>query len=214
MKKATDQQPNMPLSAEAFLRRYRWLVLATWILPVIMGAAFHFFLGLVRFDFIFQTLFAGFSGPFIVVFMVVATIILNRRTREIVELVDEFPRHPEVEDKIRFAARRLIEVHIALFVLNSVVGPQTILLSQYFLYGDTQSPIDWFYVITGMLPPMLLIALPVFFLSTDTLGLYLAPRGIMLDLASLRTKYAVLGLVSPVLVDLTLLLYFHIRHKQ
>lgn len=207
----TKSLPDNSLRGEAFRKRYRWLVLATWTLPVLIGTTFEIFMGLVRAEEVFLTIFAGFTGPFVLLFLIFATVALDRRARRIIGLVAELPHRSAAATEIKVAVHNLVAIHVGLFLFFCIVGPQTTLLTDYFLYPDSYSPTSSFNLLIGMLPPILLIALPLFFLVTDTLGRFLAPRGVMFDLAPLRLKFVILGLVTPALVDMTLLLYFYDR---
>jgi PAS domain S-box-containing protein len=65
------------------------------------------------------------------------------------------------------------------------------------------------YVTT--LPTILIILFPFFFYLYDLLGSYLAPRGAVLNAMPIRMKVMVLGMVTPLLIDMVLILYFEDR---
>jgi PAS domain S-box-containing protein len=63
----------------------------------------------------------------------------------------------------------------------------------------------------GLIPVVLITSFPIFFHFIDSLGRYLAPRGIVVTAVPLWVKITMLGVVTPMLVDSLLIGYFYNR---
>ena len=60
----------------------------------------------------------------------------------------------------------------------------------------------------GLVPVVLITSFPIFFFLVDSLGRYLAPRGVTVVAFPLRTKIIMLGVVTPLLIDSLLIAYY------
>jgi PAS domain-containing protein len=60
----------------------------------------------------------------------------------------------------------------------------------------------------GLVPVVLVAVFTIYFIFTDRVGLFLAPRGIQSLMIPLGTKLSMLGIVTPLLVDTMLVGYF------
>ena len=104
--------------------------------------------------------------------------------------------------------KRLPFYYFGILFLYFSAGLYTTLYSLSTLHGFSYDTEKYLIGLLGIISGGLVTALPIFFYLSDTLGKYLAPRGIQISVAPIKLKLAVLGLFVPVLIDTLLIMYF------
>lgn len=198
------------IDAATFRRRYRLIALASWLLPPLCGIAAMMFFDIYTLEELVFVL-SNIAGLYSLGFTAAAVWSLDRRAAALVARVAAWEAGADTGSDIESMASSLFRWHLFLFVMFALFGPTSAELSLVLLRGGQFSAGNFLYGMVAGIPPLLIVALPIFFLLTDTMGAYLAPRGVRMTLVPMRIKILALGLATPALVDMTMLLYFRDR---
>ncbi|MDH5180733.1 MAG: ATP-binding protein [Gammaproteobacteria bacterium] len=195
------------LSPEKEFRRRMWTInMVTLALPPLTGIFMLSFVGV----FPFPQVFYPFTDYALIVVLSAATLgffLTKRFLSDVVTLANDPARHLNTRKRLRL----LPLFYFSLLFLYFAVGLVSTLYSLSTLHGYNYPPQKYVTSFLGVIPGGLITALPIFFYLTDTLGRYLAPKGIQESVAPIRLKLIVLGLFVPVLIDTLLLMYFYDR---
>ena len=182
---------------------------ATWVtlvLPPITGIFMLSFVGVFPFP---EVIYPFFDYAAIVVLCAtVAGVLITRRLIGDVERLISSPDDP-VDYKKRL--KKLPLHYFSILFVYFAVGLVSTLYSLSTLHGFDYNLQKYIISFLGVIPGGLITALPIFFYITDSLGSYLAPRGIHITVAPIKLKLVVLGLFVPVLIDTLLIMYFYDR---
>lgn len=198
---------NHELHSEAVLRRKMKLILwVTLVLPPFTGISLLSFVGVFPFP---EVMYPFTDYALVVVSGATALGIFLEKsfTASIIKLAD----NRSLQDSYRKNLKLLPLAYFSLLFLYFALGLLTTLYSLSALHGFNYAPEKYLVSVLGVIPGALITALPIFFYLTDTLGNYLAPRGVLIMVAPIRTKLLVLGLFVPVLIDTLLIMYYHDR---
>ncbi|MDJ1018177.1 MAG: ATP-binding protein, partial [Paracoccaceae bacterium] len=196
------------LAPQGLRRRLYALALASVIVPPVAGNAILLFAEVFPFpDWIW--LFTDAGGLVMVVFVIIALSVVPPIYRLVVGLPE---REPEDAARIIGNLRVLAPWGLLGFVVvYSVVGLYSADLALQRL-GLVLQPISEVPLLAlSPVPVAIITAFPIYFVFSDTLGRYLAPRGVVATLLPLRFRLIVLGTATPFFVDSFLVGYFYSR---
>lgn len=205
-----SKMQRIVLSANQFRTRVRGIALATWLVSPLIGVGMLSFLGIYGFG---ELIFAltNISMAYWILFATLSIWLLDKRAASLVAALESQGTEYRYSAEPDRAVMRIVRDFLVLFALFCLLAPLSVEISM-FVFAD--HPVMFSHYLQGMagiVPVMLIVAFPAFFFLIDALGAYAAPCGVRVNLFSLRTRIMVVGLVTPVLIDLTLLLYFYDR---
>lgn len=192
---------------EADFKHRMWIV--TWvtlILPPVTGIFMLSFVGVFPFPEVFYP-FTNYAAIVIALATILAIRINIKFTRNIIQLANT----PETLAQYQSHLKKMPFYYFSLLFIYFAVGLVSTLYSLSTIYGFNYPLNKYFFSFLGIIPGGLITALPIFFYLSDTLGKYLAPRGVHISIAPIKLKIMVLGLFVPVLIDTLLIMYFYDR---
>ena len=203
-----DEKEPPVLSSQQLRKRLYALSLASVFVPPIAGNAILLFAEVFPFpDFIW--LFTDAGGLVMLVFVGLALSVVPWLHRLIIELPDR-----DREDATRVLRKLRLWSPWALLgfvVVYSVVGLYSADLALQRLGLELQTIREVPLLAFSPVPVAIITAFPIYFVFCDTLGRYLAPRGVVRSLLPLRFRLMVLGTATPFFIDSFLLGYFYVR---
>ena len=204
--------PLSDISAIAFRRKFRQLVLLAWIVPPVFGMAFLLFLGIFTPAQIVATLVTPLQPLFIIANLSLALWALGRWVEPVAQYLEEkrTVSHERVLDRVR----RFSLLFWSLFLGYLMLAPATVILSLEHYTSYVAQPEDWFRVHLTALIVSIVVGLPIFFKFYDLFGRTLAGIPIKRPTLTIRTKVFMIGALIPLLIDTTLVQYFWSRTGQ
>lgn len=205
---SSNNQDNSHIySEEAHYRQSIWIVAwVTLLLPPLTGIFMLSFVGVFPFPEVFYP-FTDYAA----IVMLFSIIIGTRITKIFIRHTLQMANSVEIAEKYRKHLKKLPLYYFSVLFLYFMIGLFATLYSLSTLHGHDYPVSKYLISFLGVIPGGLITALPIFFYLTDSLGRYLAPRGISISVAPMRLKLIVLGLFVPVLIDTLLIMYFYDR---
>lgn len=197
-----------PLSDDELKHSIYIAVLTGLFLPPFAGGTF---MGIVGFypipDYFY--VFTSYTGLYIFVMLLMALSLVPRFYRYIVALPQA--DHKEAQLRASHTFTLLPWYLIVSLMLYSMGGTITVAFSLENMGYPAYTLQRFLYDIFGIIPPVLITAFPIFFFFVDRLGRYLGPHGICVTAVPLWVKLLMLGIVTPLLIDTSLLGYYYNR---
>ena len=203
----TKSQSDLYDRKELEFRRRIWLV--TWIsliLPPVTGILMLSFVGVFPFPQVLYP-FLDYAAAVVAIVTIFSIVMVKRF---IANTIDKSRQH-EFSVPFQDHLRKLPYSYFSMLFLYFALGLFSTLYSLSTLHGYNYPLQKYLLSFLGVIPGGLITALPIFFFLTDTLGNYLAPRGVRISVAPIKLKLIVLGLFVPVLIDTLLIMYYHDR---
>ena len=202
---ASDSIGSRTLS-DAQLRRSVWVsALMALLLPPFIGGTLMGFAGYYPLP-EFYLVFVSFTGAYVAM-VVGGSLLYARRFASRLIRLGQLDGE-ELQQKTRRLFARLPWTLLCFLTLYSMVGAFSADLSLQRLGHRQYTPSDHLNNQIGLVPVVLITALPIFFYFTDRLGRYFGPRGVHAVIVPLSAKFALLGIVTPLLIDSVLVGYF------
>lgn len=196
---------HVQMSTGEFLRRFRTVLAAVWLLPMAVSL---FFVATVNNCTLTNVLL---SAPTLLVLFTVVTMVIGCYALD--DYMKSAVRLSNARDRASLAdAERKVSrfpfLFGAVFCLYAVLSPIVATLNLSMVgYGPVTISVLQFALICA-LPTTALIALTALYVFSDLVGRYFGPRGLRTHFLSLRIKVMTLGIVMPLIVDTVLVLYF------
>jgi len=197
------------LTAESFLRRYRLLIVLTWVVPTIFGISFLIFIGAFSADQIRTMAERSGMGLVALITPLFALWYFNRFARPIVDYI----RSPSPErGAVAIARVRRFTWHYWLiFIATIAVRPTMVLLSAERYLGIETVPLDWLRMHLMVIIIAILIGLPFFLRIFDLFGRVLGAEIGRPPYLTIKTKVFLIGALVPLLIDTMLVQYYWAR---
>ena len=202
------QQIDSTRFRKRFLLAFSIAMLA---IPTI-GAAIEIFLGVYSLDEILYAV-ADYTIFYIIAVYALGVYGLHRlllyHTSKLEQALDK--NNQEAAERVAKQLSQLCLYSLVYVLLYSQGGPFSVnylIINESLRAFDTQKQI-LSYVTT--LPTILITLFPFFLYLYELLGTYLAPKGVVINAIPIRVKIFVLGMVTPLLIDMMLILYFEDR---
>ena len=189
-----------------FKRRILIVTWVTLVLPPVTGIFMLSFVGVFPFPEVFYP-FTDYGALVLIISTLIALIIKRQFVNSILRLGNS----PKTSKLYTKHLKRLPIYYFGILFLYFAVGLVSTLYSLSTLYGFNYPGEKYIVSFLGVIPGGLITALPIFFYLSDTLGKYLAPRGVHISIAPIKLKIIVLGLFIPVLIDTLLIMYYYDR---
>ena len=207
---ASTRVPKPYSERELLLSLYQ-LAIMTVLLPPFLGGSAMVLAGFYPFP-EFYSIFFDFPALFLGLVLALALWAVPRLHRRLIDIADQ-SRSGSPKDAVR-ALRRGAGWLIAGVTAYTLVGVLSADLSlKRNGYADFQ-PFDHMLSQLGLVPVVLLCAFPILTFYFDRLSLFLAPREVGLGAFPISMRLFLLGILSPLLVDLMLLAYFYNEYGQ
>jgi PAS domain S-box-containing protein len=189
------------------MRRSIYLsVLLALLLPPFLGGSI---MGLVGFYPLpeFYLVFFSYSGVYVLAILISVLALVPRVYRFIVNLTQQKPaRAAMIAQRVFTRMPWYLLLFITLYstggVLSADFSLESIGVRNYTLR-------EHIYNLFGLVPVVLITAVPIFFYFIDRLGRYLGPRSIAAIATPFWAKLLMLGLLTPLLIDSLLLGYYY-----
>lgn len=207
-----DPQPLLkPLSAAAFSRRFRLLILLAWNLPPVVGLGFLFYIQMFTTEQMVGILSSPLQFIFIIGWILISLGYFTWFARPVVAyLGDDAPD----EKTVRLYRRRLRQFPLhfwTLFLIYLLMAPSSVILSGEWYTDFRATSLDWFRIHLVALIVSIIVGLPIFFRALDLFGLTLKSVRLEKPLVSIKVKVLLLGALMPLLVDTMIVQYYWTR---
>ncbi len=157
----------------------------------------------------FYLIFFSYTGPYILVFLLIGLALVPRAHRFIVNLTQMDPTQAAITAKQVFT--KLPWYLLVTVTLYSNGGAFSADVSLEAMGIRSYTLREHLYNQFGLIPVVLITVFPIFFYFIDRLGRYLGPRNICTVAIPLWVKLLMLGIVTPLLIDSLLLGYYYNR---
>ncbi|MBD3669627.1 MAG: PAS domain S-box protein [Gammaproteobacteria bacterium] len=200
------------ISASQFRKRYLYAFsIATIAVPAI-GAIVEVFLGAYSFEEIVQAV-ASYTVFYILAVLVFGIYLQHKFLLHYSGALEDSLARGNTKETQQIAHKlsRMIIFSLIYILLYSQGGPFSV---NYYIHTETLRILtteDEILTYLDTLPTVLIILFPIYFYLNDLLGSYLGPKGVVFNAIPIRTKIMVLGIVTPLLIDMMLILYFYDR---
>ena len=181
-------------------------VLLTVLVPPFLGGSLMGFAGFYPMP-EFYLAFFHLTGAYFAAVLATA-LALTPRALRFVKAIAELPTG-QARARTRWLVARVPWLLLFLVTAYSVIGVITVDWSLQDLGYAEYTLAEHLLHQAGLVPVLLVTIFPVYSYFSDSLGRYLAPRGIHVNAAPLWVKLLMLGIVTPLLIDTLLVGYFY-----
>jgi PAS domain S-box-containing protein len=205
---APGQRPPALLSTD-FDRRFRYLILLTWLAPPVFGLGFILFIGILTPEQLFGILLTPLEPLYIIGWMAFAVWHFPRHIRPVSNwLADgDTGTVPAVLDSMRSFPLR----YWSIFLIYLVLAPSSVILSAQTYTDFVAQPVDWFRIHLVALIVSIIVGLPIFFLILDLFGRALGDIHLTRPHVTIKAKVFLIGALMPLLIDTMLVQYYWTR---
>ena len=200
-----------PLTPKGFTRKLLGLVVASWLLPPLVGFSFLIYLQLLSTQQVLAILAAPWEPAFVTAWLLFALFYFLRFQKPLNLYLRE--PAPSASQQEEFIARiRRFPIHFwGLFLLYLLMAPSSVILSAEAATDYVATAHDWFRIHLVALVVSIIVGLPLFFRMMDLFGEVIALTPLERPIVSLKSKVFLLGALMPLLVDTMLVQYFWTR---
>lgn len=204
----TIQVPD-PLSLNAFRRRFRWLILLTWIIPAIFGMGFLLFIRMFTFEQLLLVQTRPLEPLFVLAIILGGYLYFTRYVRP----VEDWIVDPSGTDASRVldCVRGFPLRYWLAFVGYLVLAPSVVIVAAQWYSNFVATPVDWFRIHLVALIVSIIVGLPIFFLIFDLFGRALGGIRFERPILTIKTKVFLIGALVPLLIDTMLVQYYWTR---
>ncbi len=197
------------ISVQEFKRKFRQLILLTWMVPPVFGLSFLLFLRIFTPEQIYGILITPLEPTFIIASLFFAVWYLERRITPVVEFLEG---SGSVHRDLALGCMRAFPLHYwTVFLVYLLLAPASVIFSAEIFTDFVAQPVDWFRVHLVALIVSIIVGLPIFFLVLDLFGKTVSGLPIRRPHLTVKTKVFLIGALVPLLIDTTLVQYFWTR---
>jgi PAS domain S-box-containing protein len=200
---------NANLTPERFLRLFRRLILATWIVPAFFGMGFLLFIRMFTLEEFFLIQTRPLEPLFVLAFVLGSYLYFRRFARPILAYLErpEASRLTPALDRMR-----RFPLHYWVLFLAYLVSAPTVVITAAQIYSDfVPQPLDWFRIHLVALIVSIIVGLPIFFMTLDLFGQALGSVKLERPHVTIGTKVFLIGALVPLLIDTMLVQYYWTR---
>ena len=209
MTKATTQSVQHQLSGQAFLRRFRWLILHSWNIPPIFGLSVILIIGVLTPAQLFGILLTPLEPAYILGWLAFSLWYFPREMRPLVDWLDAKPGN-SAEAALQ-AMRRFPLKFWSVFLIYLAIAPISVVAAAHFYTDYRATVIDLFRIELVALIVSIIVGLPIFFLILDLFGRAIGGIDFKQPLVTIKTKVFLIGALVPLLIDTMLVQYYWTR---
>ncbi len=197
-----------PLGSDELRRSLYTAALLALLLPPFIGGSLMSVVGFYPFP-EFYLIFTSYGALYVSVVLTAVMLWIPRLFRNIVELTTM--ENGEAELLAQHIFKRLFWYFIGAVTVYSIFGVLSADLSMQSMGFARYTLRDHLYNQLGIIPVVLITTFPIFFYTVDRVGRFLAPRGVSVTSIPLSMKMAMLGVVTPLLIETLLIGYYYNR---
>jgi diguanylate cyclase (GGDEF)-like protein/PAS domain S-box-containing protein len=202
--------PNA-ISAEAFSRRFRNLILLTWTLPPVVGLGFLIYIQMFSIEQMRRILTTPLQPTFIIGWILFSLWYFPRYVVPVRQALLSSRSGVDI-NAVAVGRIRHFPLHFwTLFCLYILMAPTAVIISAQLYTDFSASPVDWFRIHLVALVVSILVGTPIFLRSMDLFGLAAGRLQLDRPVVSLKAKVMLLGALMPLLVDTMLVQYYWTR---
>ena len=199
------------ITAVAFGRRFRNLILLTWNLPPVVGLGFLIYIKMFSTEQIRGILTTPLQPAFIIGWILFSLWYFTRFAAPVRRQLDDARPGADVR-ALALQRIRSFPLHFwTLFCIYILMAPSAVIVSAQLYTDFTASPVDWFRIHLVALVVSILVGMPIFLRSMDLFGLAAGRLQLPRPVVSLKVKVMLLGALIPLMVDTMLVLYYWTR---
>ena len=197
------------ISSQDFRRRFRNLILVTWLVPPIFGLSFLLYFDMFSVQQMLDILVSPIEPVFVLAWLFFSLWYFPHKFSLIADaLEDATPKN----EKAVLQCMRSFPLHYwGLFIAYLLMAPTSVIISGELFSDFTATPIDWFKIHLVALIVSIIVGLPIFFRLLDLFGLAIGRFNISSPLITLKTKVFLIGALIPLLIDTMLVQYYWTR---
>lgn len=197
------------LTAAAFLRQFRLLIVLTWTGPAVFGMGFLLYIRLFTPEQIFLIQTRPLEPLFVLAYVLGSYLYFSRLVRPIVAWLHDTAS--VVAEDVQRCIRGFSLRYWAMFLSYLLLAPSVVIVAAR-LYSDFHpTGIDWFRIHLVALISSIIVGLPIFFLIFDLFGKAVGDIGLRRPILSIRTKVFLIGALVPLMIDTMLVQYYWTR---
>lgn len=197
-----------PISRDELRRSLYTAAMLALLLPPFIGGTLMSVVGFYPFP-EFYLIFTSYAAPYVLAVLTGVMLWIPRLSSHIVALT--IMEHHKAELVAQRIFKRIFGYFIGAVAVYSIFGVISADISMQSMGYATYTLRDHLYNQLGIIPVVLITTFPIFFYTVDRVGRYLAPRGVTVTSIPLSIKMAMLGVVTPLLIDTLLVGYYYNR---
>jgi signal transduction histidine kinase len=210
-KPPAKQQLTTPLNAQAFDRHFRWLILATWMVPPALGLSYILYIGLLSLQQMFDVIASPIEIAYILGWLFFAVWYFPRYVRPIRHYIaSSAPTAEETASAIECLKGFTVHYWV-IFVFYLLMAPPSVVLAAWHHSDYQPSLIGMFRMMLVALIVAIIVGLPTFFMLLDLFGRALSRLRLSKPHVTIRTKVFLIGALIPLLIDTMLVQYYWSR---
>lgn len=203
-----------PIDQQQFIKKYLITFSVALFCTPMVGAIFEVFLGVYSSQEIIKTVLNITIFYILLVYVLglyVTTRLLKRFSAQAEKALAE--KNSEQFRSVVHKLSHLILFSIIFILLYAQGGPFSV---NFYIAQETSRTLSNTEILLSYLntiPTLLIILFPVYFYLQDLLARYLASKFIVVNIFSVRNKILVLGTVTPLLIDMVLIVFYYDRTR-
>jgi len=199
------------LEVKQFRNSFRILIIATWILPAVVGLSFILAIGVLSLDQMVEILFTPLEPAYIIGWNGFALWYFLRYAKPVEQYISDADPSLAVSQAALEAIRGFPLRYWALFLLYLIVAPASVIWSAEYYTDYVAQPVDWFRIELIALIVSIIVGLPIFFMILDLFGRTLGNINLTHPHITVKTKVFLIGALVPLLIDTILVQYYWTR---
>lgn len=200
---------DKPITPQDFRRRFRNLILMTWLVPPVFGLSFLIYIDMFTASQMFDILMSPIEPVFVLAWIFITLWYFPKRFNHIANALEGSEQINENE--ILQSMRRFPLHYWGLFLTYLLMAPTSVIVSGIYFSDYIATPEDWFKIHLVALIVSIIVGLPIFFLILDLFGLVVGKLHLTTTHITLKTKVFLIGALVPLLIDTMLVQYYWTR---
>jgi signal transduction histidine kinase len=189
------------LEAATFLRRFRYLILLTWLVPPVIGLSFILYIRVLTWEQMEVILFRPIVPLYSLGALGLALLYFNHYIKPVHRWLTS--RSPDAVAPALHCMRYFPLFYWGAFLVYLALAPS---------YTDyVARPVDWFRIQLIALIVSIIVGLPIFFRLLDLFGRALGDIALKRAQVTIKTKIFLIGSLVPLLIDTVLVQYYWTR---
>lgn len=197
------------LDAAQFLRRFRRLILLTWLVPPFIGLSFIFYTGILSWEQMKVVLFTPIIPLYSLGGLGLSLLYFNHYIKPVHRWLAT--PSPDTVAPALHCMRYFPLFYWGAFLGYLALAPSSLILSAEYYTDYVARPVDWFRIQLIALIVSIIVGLPIFFRLLDLFGRALGDITLTRAQVTIKTKIFLIGSLMPLLIDTVLVQYYWTR---
>jgi signal transduction histidine kinase len=212
----SDKQPatqlqTTSLDVQTFSRHFRWLILATWMVPPAFGLSYILYIGLLSAEQMLDVITNPIQLIYVFGWLFFATWYFSRYVRPIRHYITCAAPTPAETTAAVDCLKGFTVQYWAIFLVYLLLAPPSVVLAAWYHSDYQPNFIDLFRMMLVALIVAIIVGLPTFFMLLDLFGRALSRLKLSKPHVTIRTKVFLIGALIPLLIDTMLVQYYWSR---